>query len=238
MYFLINRLNEQQKVGFAQATNNAIQTLSNIHVQNISGTTANETIMNFFSKFLAFSKNHGYSLFLQNNSILKIRGANHNNGVDENYHQFEIMGLPNIRLSLVFANADGIPQTHNDKYGVPITEHIMFVGHLYNEEDLQLICRSIIGYLQSGKYTPPTFKQAMSKGYHQAKTNRKKKVIKQMKMQKKAQQNHRQKILTNKGVKRNELKETIDRIITETLNRVMREIILKENLKKKKPHLY
>lgn len=218
MFFLINRMNQQQVNALAQATSNAIRTLSNIRVQDISGATPNDTIKNFCSKFLNFSNNHSYYNFLCNKSILKVRGANHENGADENFHKFEVAGLPNIRLSLSFENKDGQPSTHKDKFGVPIIEHSIFVGHLYNDEDLRQICASIIGYLKSGKYVAPQFKQQTTKSYHQPKTNKKKQAMKQNKLQKQAQKNHREKVLQNKGIKRNKLNEIVSRIIVEAIN--------------------
>lgn len=229
MNFLIQSLSQEEFGKIVQSTQNAITTLSTITVEDIRENNANRTIAKFCSKFLYFEKNHGYYNFIVNNKIAKIRGANHENGSDENWLKFERNGLPNQRLSLSFDNRDEIPSEHNDDFGIPIVEHHIHYRHLYIDADLRLICSSIINYLTTGTYSPPTFATPQVTQYHQAKTNLKKKQQKKQKLTKQANKRKLEKKQQRKGVKRTKKEHRqlrLGQLISETINNYLRNNLL------------
>ena len=123
------------------------------HIANIAD--FNEAIRKFASSFLLPKTDVSFYrmmlTYLGTPIGIDIRMSNHPAGKDENWLLTEGNGLANQRLSIYFrGDTNAISKDCDD--GVPLIEQGFHYEHLKNEQVLNEIRKSIVGFIKNGSY--------------------------------------------------------------------------------------
>lgn len=152
--YWIDRLSDENKAlekGYSKKHSQNIA--QPIHIASIAD--FNEAIRKFASSFLLPKTDVSfYRMMLTYLGIpigIDIRMSNHPAGKDENWLLTEGNGLANQRLSIFFrGDTKAISKDCDD--GVPLIEQGFHYDHLKNEQVLNDIRKSIIGFIKNGSY--------------------------------------------------------------------------------------